>query len=69
MAPGVNLVLTFSEPIEAGSGSVWLRTADGTPVEQFELATGPAIQISGATLTINVGAWRLRNTRLAMPLL
>jgi methionine-rich copper-binding protein CopC len=47
-----DIVLTFSESVEAGSGSVWLKTSDGTTVEQFNLATSTRLQISANTLTV-----------------
>ncbi len=49
-----NLVAIFSEPVVKGTGTVTLkRTSDNSTVESFNIATSPALTISGQTLTIN----------------
>jgi methionine-rich copper-binding protein CopC len=49
-----NLVATFSEPVAKGTGTVTLkRNSDNSTVESFNIATSPALTISGQTLTIN----------------
>jgi methionine-rich copper-binding protein CopC len=49
-----NLIATFSEPVGKGTGTVSLkRTSDNTTVESFNIATSPALTISGQNLTIN----------------
>ena len=48
-----NLVPTFSEPVVKGTGTVTLkRTSDNSTVESFNIATSPALTISGQALTI-----------------
>ncbi len=55
VAVGSNIVLTFSENIAKGSGTITLRSgsATGTIVESFDAATSNRITLSGATLTID----------------
>lgn len=48
-----NVVVTFNEPIVRGSGPIVLKTAAGTVVETFDVATSIGLSISGSTLTIN----------------
>lgn len=48
-----NLVLTFSETIQRGSGSISLKTAGNSLVESFDTASSNNLSISGNTLTIN----------------
>ncbi|MBA3756526.1 MAG: Ig-like domain-containing protein [Nitrosomonas sp.] len=48
-----NLVLTFSETIQKGSGSISLKTAGNSLVESFDAASSNNLSISGNTLTIN----------------
>jgi uncharacterized delta-60 repeat protein len=55
VAVGSNIVLTFSEPIVRGTGSIHIRSgsATGTPVESFNAATSSRLTLSGTTLTID----------------
>lgn len=48
-----NIVLTFSQPIQWGTGSIVLRQADGTVVETINAAGGSQLTLAGSTLTIN----------------
>lgn len=48
-----NIVLSFSEAIQRGTGNITLKTASGTVVETFNAATSSVITISGSTLTLN----------------
>jgi methionine-rich copper-binding protein CopC len=49
-----NLIATFSEPVIKGTGTITLkRSSDNSTVESFNIATSPALTISGQTLTIN----------------
>lgn len=48
-----NFVVTFSEAVQRGTGSIVLKTADGTVVATYDAATSSNLSISGATLTIN----------------
>nr|WP_238344015.1 Ig-like domain-containing protein [Ramlibacter lithotrophicus] len=51
-----NVVVTFSEPIQRGTGSIILKTAAGVTVETYNAATSANLSISGSTLTISPGA-------------
>lgn len=55
VAVGANLVVTFSEVVTHGSGTVAIRTgsATGTVVESFDAATSASLGWAGATLTID----------------
>jgi len=48
-----NIVVTFSEAIQRGTGDIALKTAAGTVVETFNAATSTNISISSSTLIIN----------------
>ncbi|MBK9573401.1 MAG: Ig-like domain-containing protein [Rhodoferax sp.] len=48
-----NLVLTFSESIARGTGTIRLKTAAGGTVESYDAATSPNLSIAGSTLTVN----------------
>lgn len=48
-----DIVATFSETIQRGTGSIVLTDAAGTVIETFDTATSSNLSISGATLTIN----------------
>ena len=49
----VNIVLTFSEMIQRGIGSILLKNAAGTTIEAFDAASSDRLLISGSTLTID----------------
>jgi hypothetical protein len=49
-----DLVFELSEPAQRGSGTIELRTADGTLVQPFE-AGSAAVTVQGNTLTLNPG--------------
>ena len=55
VAVGSNIVLTFSEAIVRGTGSIQIRSgsATGTVVESFNAATSSRLTLSGTTLTID----------------
>ncbi|NBB26300.1 hypothetical protein GVM20_14300, partial [Porphyrobacter sp. SLTP] len=55
VAVGSNVVVTFSEAIQRGSGTVEIRSgsATGPVVEAFNVASSNRIAISGSTLTID----------------
>jgi hypothetical protein len=46
-------MLTFSEPIQRGTGIVTIKTLTGTLVESFGAATSGRMSIAGSTLTID----------------
>ncbi|NJO94005.1 MAG: Ig-like domain-containing protein, partial [Hydrococcus sp. RM1_1_31] len=61
IATNSNIVLTFSEAIEAGSGQIILYDSNGNVVETFDVASGTGsadgtITIANDRLTINPGA-------------
>lgn len=56
VAVNSNIVLTFSETIQLGSGSITLKKADGTVVETYNAASSSNLSVSGNTLTINPGS-------------
>ncbi|WP_138679063.1 DUF4347 domain-containing protein, partial [Candidatus Accumulibacter phosphatis] len=53
VAPGSHIVLTFSESIARGTGSIVLKTAAGATIENFNAATSNRLTLSGSTLTID----------------
>ena len=55
VAASSNIVVTFSEAIQRGTDSIYLRSdsATGTVIESFDAATSNCLSISGTTLTIN----------------
>ncbi len=56
VAIGANLVITFSEFIQRGSGSLTLKTVSGTVIDYYDAATSVNLTISGNTLSVNPGA-------------
>jgi hypothetical protein len=56
VALGANIVLTFSEAVQRGTGSIVLKTAAGTTIASYDAATSGNISISGNTLTLNPSA-------------
>lgn len=48
-----NIVLTFDEAIQKGTGNIVLMTSAGRIMETFKVASSTALSISGDTLTIN----------------
>jgi subtilisin family serine protease len=50
-----NIVLTFSELIQRGAGTIAIHSGsfDGTVVESFNVVSSPNLTFSGTTLTIN----------------
>ena len=65
VAVGNNIVLTFSEAVARGTGTITIRSgsATGTIVESFDAATSNRISISGSTLTIDPTNNLAGNTR------
>jgi Ca2+-binding RTX toxin-like protein len=55
VAVGANIIVTFSENIAKGSGTITLRSgsATGTIVESFDAATSNRLTLAGTTLTID----------------
>ncbi len=52
VAVNANLVLTFSETVQKGTGNITIRRADGTVFETIDV-TSAAVTLSGRTVTIN----------------
>ncbi len=52
VAVGANIVITFSEAIALGEGSITLRDADGNVVDKYGPGSS-SLSVSGSTLTIN----------------
>lgn len=48
-----NITLLFSEKIQKGTGDIYVKTANGTVVATYDVATSTNLSISGSTLTIN----------------
>ena len=48
-----NIIVTFSEPVQRGSGTIVLKTQGGTTVATYDAVTSANLAISGDTLTIN----------------
>ncbi|MDH4480090.1 MAG: Ig-like domain-containing protein [Rhodoferax sp.] len=53
VAVGANIVVTFNEAVQRGSGSIALKTSSGVTVATYDAATSSNLSISGSTLTIN----------------
>lgn len=53
VAVGAQLVLTFSEPIQRGLGSIELKTSAGTLVASYFANSASELAVSGNQLTIN----------------
>ncbi len=52
IAIGSNITVTFSEPIQSGSGTIVLKTTAGAVVASYP-STSPNLAFSGSTLTLN----------------
>jgi methionine-rich copper-binding protein CopC len=52
VALGPNLVITFNESVQKGTGKLLVRRADGSAVETIDVASGP-VSIVGAVVTID----------------
>lgn len=53
IAVSSNIVITFSEAVQLGSGTIVLKNASGTVIETFSSANNGNVSISGDVLTIN----------------
>ncbi len=51
-----DIVVTFSEAIQRGTGTIVLRNAAGSAIETYQAASAGQIQISGNVLTLNPSA-------------
>ena len=53
VAPGANLVLSFNESVQAGSGNVVIYNANGTVARTIAVTDTSQVSFSGSSLTIN----------------
>jgi len=53
VAIGANIVVTFSETVQRGTGNIVLKTAAGVTVATYDAATSTNLSISSNALTIN----------------
>ena len=53
VATNSDIVLTFSETVTAGSGTISLMNADGSVVANYNIAQSSNVTVSGNTVTIN----------------
>ncbi len=56
VAVGANIVLTFSEAVQRGTGNLLLKDGSGNSVISYNTATSANLSLSGSTLTINPSA-------------
>ena len=66
-----NIQLTFSEAVQAGTGSIQLLRADGSTVESFDVASGAgsaggSLTISGSGVSLDPFASLLSNTAYSL---
>jgi methionine-rich copper-binding protein CopC len=55
VSPSANLVLSFTEAVVRGAGSVRIFGSNGTLLREVSVADTNAVQISGATVTVDPG--------------
>lgn len=53
VAAGANLVLTFSEPVQRGSGAITIYTASGAVVTSIAASDSSQVRVSGSEVTID----------------
>jgi len=53
IAAGSNLVLTFSEAVQAGAGNIIIYNGDGTVARTIAITDASQVTVAGNTLTIN----------------
>ncbi len=56
VSQGSNIVVTFSEDIQRGTGTIVLRNAAGVAVETYQAATAAQVSISGSAMTLDPSA-------------
>ncbi len=62
VALNVNLVASFSEAVQVGTGTIDIYDSNALLIESFNAATSPQLSISGSVLTINPTADFVLNT-------
>ena len=68
VAVGSNIVISFSEPIQKGSGNIVLHDGTGATVATYDVATSSNLSVSGATLTIHPSTTLAYNTGYTLQL-
>ncbi|MCX7261213.1 MAG: peptidylprolyl isomerase, partial [Burkholderiales bacterium] len=53
VAVGANIVITFNETVQVGTGNIFLKTSAGETVATYNAANSANLSISGNTLTID----------------
>lgn len=53
VSPGANLVLSFSESVQVGSGNIIIYNANGTVARTIAVTDSSQVSISGSNVTIN----------------
>ncbi len=53
VAVGANIILKFSELIQRGTGTIYLKTSSGAVIESFDAATSSRVTISSSTFTLD----------------
>jgi len=66
VAVSASIVLTFSEAIQRGSGSIVIRDAGGTTVASYDAATSGNLVFSGSTLTIDPSSTFVHGSALSV---
>jgi methionine-rich copper-binding protein CopC len=56
VAAGANLVLNFSEPVQAGAGNLQIFNANGTLARTIAITDTTQVSFAGGTLTVNPSA-------------
>jgi methionine-rich copper-binding protein CopC len=62
VAIGADIVLTFNEVVQRGTGNIVVKTTAGVVVATYDAATSSNLSINGSTLTINPSADLSYNT-------
>jgi hypothetical protein len=66
VAVAASIVLTFSEAIQRGSGSIVIRDASGATVASYDAATSGNLGFNGSTLTIDPGSAFVHGSALSV---
>ena len=53
VAIDANIVVTFNEAVQRGTGTIVLKTSSGTVIASYDAVSSTNLSISGSTLTIN----------------
>jgi hypothetical protein len=69
VAVGSNIVLSFSETVQRGSGSIVIKDAAGSVLASYDAATSSQLVFSGSTLTIDPASDFAYGSSLAVDIL